>query len=85
MAWEFTAGRHRSAEALVTQPPVESRHGLPVAVDRPTIVALDLVGQAQALVRQGVGHDLPTGCGKRKGALASCDGLVRRAPLEEMA
>ena len=37
-------GQERPAEALVALRPVEGRHGLPEAVDRPTIVALGLVG-----------------------------------------
>ena len=33
-------GQDGAAEALAAPPPVEGRHGLPEAVDRPTIVAL---------------------------------------------
>ena len=44
-------GQGRLAEALVAPRPVEGRHGLPEAVDRPPIVALGLVGQAEVAVR----------------------------------
>ena len=37
-------GQENLAEALVAPRPLEGRHGLPEAVDRPTIVALGLVG-----------------------------------------
>ena len=37
-------GQENLAEALAVPPPVERGHGLPEAVDRPTIVALGLVG-----------------------------------------
>ena len=47
-AREFTAGRTDLTEALVAPRPVEGRHGLPEAVDRPTIVTLGLVGYAEA-------------------------------------
>ena len=39
--------------------PVEERHGLPEGVDRPTIVALDLVGEAERLVRHPVQDGSP--------------------------
>ena len=37
-------GQDDLTEALAAPRPVEERHGLPEAVDRPTIVALGLVG-----------------------------------------
>ena len=37
-------GQDNLTEALAALRPVEGRHGLPEAVDRPTIVALGLVG-----------------------------------------
>ena len=41
-------GQDDLPEALVAPRPLEGRHGLPEAVDRPTIVALGLVGMAEA-------------------------------------
>ena len=52
-------GQDDLTEALVALRPVEGRHGLPEAVDRPTIVALGLVGYAEVLVRQRVQDDIP--------------------------
>ena len=40
-------GQEDLTEALAAPRPVEERHGLPEAVDRPTIVALGLVGDAE--------------------------------------
>ena len=77
-------GQDELAEALVAPRPLEGRHGLPEAVDRPTIVALGLVGLAEVLVRQRVQDDIPTGRGEREGALAGGDGLVIRAHVAEM-
>jgi hypothetical protein len=45
------SGRDHLAEALAASCPIEGRHGLPEAVDRPTIVALSLVGHAEIVVR----------------------------------
>ena len=78
-------GQEDLAEALVAPRPVEGRHGLPEAVDRPTIVALGLVGYAEVLVRQRLQDDIPAGRGEREGALAGGDGLVIRAHDAEMA
>jgi hypothetical protein len=69
----------------MAQPPVEGRYGLLEAVDRSTIVALDPVGQAEAVVRQGLRHDIPASRGEDEGALTSRDSLVMRASLVEMA
>ena len=71
-------------EALVAPRPFEGRHGLPVAVDRPPIVALGLVGVAEAQVRLRLQHDLPAGRGERQGALGSDDGLVMRVHEAEI-
>ena len=71
-------GGQDDAEALAAPRPVEGRHGLPEAVDRPTIVALGLVGVAEVVVRQRVQDDIPAGRGEREGALAGGDGLVMR-------
>ena len=40
-------GQEDLTEALVAPRPIEGRHGLPEAVDRPTIVALGVVGSAE--------------------------------------
>ena len=72
-------GQENLAEALAAPRPVEGRHGLPEAVDRPTIVALGLVGYAEVVVRQRVQDDIPAGRGEREGALGGGDGLVIRA------
>ena len=77
-------GQEDLTEALAAPRPVEGRHGLPKAVDRPTIVALGLVGYAEALVRQRVQDDLPTSRGEREGALGGGDGLVIRTHEVEM-
>ena len=77
-------GQDDLTEALAALRPVEGRHGLPEAVDRPTIVALGLVGEAEALVRQRLQDDLPAGRGEREGALGGGDGLVIRAHEAEM-
>ena len=53
-------------EALAAPRPLEGRHGLPEAVDRPTIVALGLVGDAEVVVRQRLQDDLPAGRGERR-------------------
>ena len=83
-ARECHGGQDDLTEALVAPRPVEGRHGLPEAVDRPTIVALGLVGCAEALVRQRLQDDLPAGRGEREGALGGGDGLVIRAHEVEM-
>jgi hypothetical protein len=77
-------GQDDLTEALVALRPVEVRHGLPEAVDRPTIVALGLIGFTEEAVRQRVQGDLPTGRGKCQGMLARGDGLVIRAPVVEI-
>ena len=64
--------------------PLEGRHGLPEAVDRPPIVTLGLVGEAEVVVRQRVQDDIPAGRGEREGALGGGDGLVIRAHEAEM-
>ena len=55
---ESATGEHSGQEeltvALVATYPVEKRHGLPKAVDRPTIVTLGEVGFAEVPVRQRV-------------------------------
>ena len=78
-------GRDDPTKALVAPCSVEGRYGLLEAVDRPTIVALELVGYAEILVYQRVQDDIPAGRGQRKGALGGGDGLVMRAYEVEMA
>src|SRR5262245_2608115 len=56
-------------EALVAPLPVEERHGLPEAGDRPTIVALPLRGYAETLVCQPVQDRTSSSRGQREGAL----------------
>ena len=77
-------GQEDLTEALAAPRPLEGRHGLPEAVDRPTIVALGLVGYAEVLVRQRVQDDIPAGRGEREGALGGGDGLVIRAHEAEI-
>ena len=78
-------GQENIAKALVAPFPVEGRHALHEGVDRPTIVALGLVGCAEVVVRQRAHNDLSAGRGEREGALASRDGLVIRAHVGEIA
>ena len=77
-------GQEDLTEALAARHPVEGHDGLPEAVNRPTIVALGLVGSAEVAVRQRVQDDLPVGRGEREGALSSGDGLVIRTTTAEM-
>jgi hypothetical protein len=78
-------GQEDLTEALVASRSFEGRHGLPEAVDRPTIVALGLVSEAQVAVRQRLQDDLPASRGEREGALAGGEGLVIHAHEEEAA
>src|SRR6266446_5918555 len=71
-------GQSSHAEALAAPHPFEGRHGLPEAVDRPTKVALGMIGYAEAVVRPRVQDDIPTGCGQRESTLGGGDGLVIR-------
>ena len=61
-------GEDKLTEALMARYTVEGRHGLPETIDRPPIVALRLVGNAEVQVRQQVQDDLPTGRSEREGA-----------------
>jgi hypothetical protein len=72
------------AEALVAPRPIEGRHRMPEAVNRPLIVALGLVGYAEIVVRQCMQDGLPASRGERAGALGSGDGLVIRTPIVEL-
>ena len=77
-------GQDELTEALAAPRPVEGCHGLPEAVDRPTIVALGLIGSAEVGVRQRLQDDLPAGRGEREGALGGGDGLIMCTPVVEM-
>jgi hypothetical protein len=72
-------GQDDLTKVLAARRPVESYHALPEAVDGSTIVALGVVGHAEALVRLRLPDKLPTGCGKCEGALGGGAGLVIRA------
>jgi hypothetical protein len=63
-------------EALVALYLVEGLYGLLIAVDRPTIVTLGLVGDAEEYTCQGVQDDIPTGCSKDKSTLGGSYGLT---------
>src|SRR5439155_20207966 len=67
------------AEALVAPGSVEGGHGLPEAGGRPTIVALGMVSEAEALVGERLQDGLPAGRGERESTLGRGDGLVIRA------
>ena len=77
-------GQDKIPKALAAPRAVEGRHGLPQAVDRPTIVALALVGYPEVEVGQRVQDDVPAGRGERESALGDGDGLVIRAHDVEM-
>ncbi len=77
-------GQEDLTQALVAPRPLEGRHGLPEAFDRPTIVPLGLVGSTEVAVRQCVQVDIAAGCGECEGALGGGDGLVMRAHEVEM-
>src|SRR5947209_18042967 len=84
---EVGTGEHggdQLTEALVALHTVEGRHGLPETVERPTIVALRLVGNAEVYVRQQAQDALSTGRSEREGALGGGDSLVIRAHEVEM-
>jgi hypothetical protein len=77
-------GQDDLTEAFVAPCTVEGRHGLPEAVDRSTIVALDYVGCAEVLVRLRLQDNLPAGRGEGEGTLGGGNGLVIHAPVAEM-
>jgi hypothetical protein len=72
-------GQEGLPEALLAPRPVEGRQSLPDAVNRPTIVALDMVGSTELLVRQRLQDNIPTNHGEHEGTLGGGDGLVIRA------
>jgi hypothetical protein len=60
----------------MTPRPGEDCRGLPVAGDRPPIVALGLVCVAEAQIRLRVQDGIPFGRRERKGAPSGGEGLV---------
>jgi hypothetical protein len=72
-------------EALTAPLPSEGHDGLLAAVDRPPIVALGIIGEAEDLVRLRLLNDIPTGGGECEGTLGGGDDLVMRAHVAEMA
>src|SRR5262245_3866945 len=77
-------GLVRTAEECGAVSTVESCHVLPEIVNRPTIVALGLVGSADGLIHHRVQDDVPTSRGEPEGTLAGGDGLVMRAHQVEI-
>ena len=67
------------AEMLVAPCPVEERHRLPEGVERPTIVALDVIGEAEILVGHRVQDAIAARRGEREGALSGGGRLVMHA------
>src|SRR5262249_15928203 len=65
---EITSWSHLDG-VLAAPHPVEERHVLPLAVDRPTIVALVLVGDAKVVIRPCLTAAIPARDGEREGAL----------------
>ena len=63
------AGRMTLPEALAALCSTEGRHSLPEKVDRPTIIAMGMIGEAEILIRQCVQGNLTAGRGEREGAL----------------
>jgi hypothetical protein len=72
-------------EALTAARPVEERHSLPEAVDRPTIVSLGMGSLAERQIRQRVLGDVPASRGECEGTLGGSDGLVIYAHGVEVA
>jgi hypothetical protein len=77
-------GQDELTEALAVLRPAQGGHGLPETVDRPPIVALGSVGDAEALVRQRLQDQIPASRGEREGMLGGGDGLVIRTYEEKM-
>jgi hypothetical protein len=85
---ELDTGLHGGQEdrtiALAAPLHIEDYYGLPVALDRLTVVAPGQVGCAKVLVRQRAQGDRTAGSGEFKGALCGGDGLVIRPPVAEV-
>ena len=71
-------------EARAAPCPIEECNGRPEAVNRPTIVALSRVAQADIEVCQRLQDSIPTDRGEREGALGGGDRLVIGAHAAEM-
>jgi hypothetical protein len=78
------SGQDNLAKALAALRPVKEHYDLPETVYCPMIVALELVGLAEELIRQRVQDTIPAGRGEREGALGGRDGMVMCAHEEEM-
>src|SRR5262245_31597648 len=87
-AGESNKGAHgglvRTAEEGGAVSTVESCHGLPEIVNRPTIVALGLVGSADGLIHHRVQDNVPASRGEPESTLAGGDGLIIRAHQVEL-
>src|SRR5262249_56167026 len=84
---EGTGGHGRQdsdPKAFAPPCPVEGRHSLPEAVDRPTIVALAPVGCPKVEVCQLWKDDILTSRGEREGTLGGHHGLAIRTHVEEI-
>ena len=77
-------GQEGEAEALAALRTFEEDYGLRGAVDRPTKVALVIVGRAEEAVRQRLQDDFPTGRAEHESALGGGDGLVICSPEEKI-
>jgi len=73
------------AEILARLHRVPERYRLPLAVDRPTIVGLELVDDAEVGVRPRLHEVIPARDGECEGALGGDEALGMRAPIDEMA
>ena len=71
--------------ALTATLPIKGHYGLPAAVDRPPIVALGIIGEAEQVVRLRLLNNIPASGGECEGMLGGGDGLVIRAHAAEMA
>src|ERR1043166_7509682 len=77
-------GQEGEAETLAALRTFEGGYSLRGAVDRPTKVALVIVGRAEEAVRQRLQDDFPAGRGEHEGALGGSDGLVIRPPEKKI-
>jgi|SRR6516162_8255143 hypothetical protein len=80
---EITSWSHLDG-VLAAPHPVVERHVLPLAVDRPTIVALVLVGDAEVVIRHCLTGAIPARDGKRQGTLGGDETLDMRARIVAM-
>ena len=73
-------GHNDLPEALVAVRAVEGHDRLCKTVDRPPIVALDVVGDTEVLVRQRLQDPILARCGQREGALGGGGRLGHASP-----